>query len=219
MTKIALLLLVAVACTAWKLKDDDTPRLKEELEATAARDLDAFVKGDEASRTALYKEPLEILKQVQQNNGKVLGTLEPVEGLMKKLGDGEKFDFLRFRALQLITNFLDGNRDNFSYYKLDAVVQFAQRRLDAGVTGPDAEILTKLRDEATVARDSLDTMAAAFVKGVKEIKEETNHVGKEDAVKIKAAADKTVKVSNELKPALLNNTAGAIALLEKRVQQ
>ena len=219
MTKIALLLLFAVSCSAWTWKKDTTPKLKEELEATAARDLDDFVKGDEASRTALYKEPLEILKQVEKNNEKVLYYLEPVEKLMKTLSGGERFSFLRLRALQLIASTLDGNNENFSHWKLEAVREFALRRVHAGVGGHDGEILNQLIDEVESAKDSLEKMTRTFIFGVKEIKEETSHSGKEDHEKIKAASDKIVQVGQELKPVLRKNTADAIALLEKRVQQ
>lgn len=204
MKAIVALLFVAVTCSAWKLKPDDTPKLKEELERTAATDLEAFVTGDESQRSTLYRVPLDILKAVEKNNKKVLGALEPIENLMQKLSRAQRFAPLADLALKAITSFLDGNRDNFSYYKLDACREWAQRRKDAGVTGPDAGTLDNLIRESTVARDSLDTMAQAFVKGVKDIKEETKDLRHVDHEAVRQAADHTVEVGQANKQALMS---------------
>lgn len=219
MKSIVCILLVAVTCSAWKLKPDDTPRLEQEREEFAAKNLESFVAGDEAARTSFYKEAGDILKAVQKNNDNVLGNSEPVERLMVKLSSGGLFDFVQMRVLQLLTNLIDGNRDNFSYYKLDAVREAAQRRLDAGVSGEEAETLQKLVKETTEARDALDTTAQAFVKGVKKIKELTADVGHEDHEEIQNQAKGMIAVGQANSPILKSGTANAIALVESRLRQ
>ena len=214
-----MLLSLVASGSAWRLKADDTDKLKKEAEATRVQDLEAFVEGDAEARRPLYQVPRDILAQVQANNKKVLGALEPVEGLMVKLAEGTRFHFLRMRALALITSFIDGNRDNFSYYKLDAVVQWAEERLKSVTEGPDAELLAQLRDKAAEARDALDSMAQAFVKGVKEIKAQTTRGGKEDDAVIQETANAIVEKSQRNKPILTEDVADAIELVDQRLAQ
>ena len=230
MTKatLALLSLLVVSAAAWRLKPDDTEKLKRQLEETANADLEAFASGNHESRSKLYQPVKEILEAVEKNNAKVLKGLEPVEGKLVKLSTGEERSRLRNLLLKALTSFIDGNRDNFSYYKLDAVREWADRRLNllseaAGSVGgrsddAESQTLIRLRDLATEARDHLDTMAQAFVKGVKAIKEEASQDDPDRQV-MQQTAEGVIAVSDANKPQLLKATADARSLVTDRMQQ
>ena len=215
--KYMLVLALAVAVTAIPLKKDDTPQLKKEKEETVQGRLQEFVSGDASSRTQLYQPILDILNAVQKNNKKVTGALEPVQNVMEKLAQGDHFRFLKDAGLRVITTIIDGNRDNFSYYKLDAVKEWADKRAQQ-VDGPEVETLRTISRQATDARDALDSMAQVFVKGVKAIKAETSKRDPDHDL-VRQTAHGIVQIALTNKPLLIDNTQSAIETVQQRLRQ
>lgn len=199
--------------SCWPIIPDDKQQRIREAEEIASKDLDAFRtawNNKDYRLLAIYTE--DCLKAVEEahNHNKVLvpGLSAVVKGLTK-LTEWKAAKFIRMRLLQLLTNAADGNRDNLSYYRLDAVRMWVERRSFA-----DVKELKDAGASATAARDALENMASTLVAALKTIKVETSKVGKEDDELIRETGRKVAKVVSENKQPLLDLGEKTIRTLE-----
>ena len=228
MKTIAVLLVIACVTlsSAWPLKPDDKQQRIREAEEIAARDLQVFLEAYAHKYTGklaeLTRDAIDVLQSAQVNNRKLNKALGPVIAIMDKLANpsggplGKPINFLKLRALQLLSNLLDGNRDNFSYYRLDAIREWIERRTTSE-GAHDSKELKQAHEHVVAARDALETMASTFVKGLKDIKEETKHVLHEDHKRIKQIADNILKVAADNKHVLIDKTNDSIQDLQKAI--
>ena len=225
---IAFLTCLSLAA-AWPIKPDDKELRIREAEEIASRDLDTFKKAvaenDKAKLAQLTLDVIDVVREAQENNKKLTAKLSPLLKVLKELTSETRqplplesaIQFLKLRALHLLTSALDGNRDNLSYYRLDAVREWLERR-----TNDDgAKDVTELKNAHTYvveARDALETMASTLVAGLKEIKDETSVITNKDIVKIRAAAEKIVRAVYDNKDVLINKTQDTESTLEDAVE-
>ena len=215
---------------AWPLKPDDKKLRIREANRIASRDQGIFVKAvaenDEETLAELTRDIIDVVREAQENNEKLVAKLAPLLKVLKQLTSestlplplARVLQFLKLRALNLLTHVLDDNRDNVSYYRLDAVRDWIERRTrDDG-----AKDVIEFKDaHRTVveARDALETMASTLVAGLKEMKDESSIFGNRDAEKIRAVAEKIVKTVEDNVDVLIDKTQNTWDTLEVAVKR
>ena len=223
---LLLVVLGMASAIAWPIKPDDKEQRIREAEEIASKNLetfkDAVAKQWPGKMAELTLDVIPYLEEAQGNNRKLNKLLAPVITVLNKLANPSRgplappINFLKLRALQLLSNLIDGNRDNLSYYRLDAIRMWIERR-----TGDDgAKDVQELKDAGkavVAARDALEAMASTFVAGLKEIKEETRHILHEDHARIKAIAGKILQTANDNKDVLISKTDETEKLLKAAV--
>ena len=129
--------------------------------------------------------------------------------------------FLKLQALYHLENVLDRDRDHLSYYRLDAVREWLERR-----TKEDgAKDVTELKDALTYvveAQKSLENMADTLVTGHREIKAETTiliNKTVESVERTRVAAEKFVNATKDNRDVLITKTQGAENTLNDAVKR
>ena len=158
----------------WRLTWNDTDCLIREGEAFANNKLEDFREAAEKKNATALKEMtkdlLNVVKNVQKNNDKLLPRIIWVVDKIKSLSDKDLNGFFAGRFLHLFVAGIDGNRDNYSYYWFDAAAKWIERRLNATSDTLKTD-MTDSRNMIIDARDDLDSHAQIFVQGVKKIRE------------------------------------------------
>lgn len=171
---VVLLIVVFASCIcAWPIKKDDTPQLKEDIERIANHQLKEFIADYESSdfeKIASHLDELhQVLFDVQENNNKLLPTINRFTNWIKYLSERDLDSFLWGRLINLLVSAIDGNRDNFSYYRFEAAREWIDRRVQHTLGGIKQNF-EKMRQLIVSARDDLDSHAQIFVQGIKKIK-------------------------------------------------
>lgn len=163
--------------TAWPIKPDDKKYWEDQVTVISDRDLDQFVtaatNGDKKVIVKLLTDLKKVVSDSQSNIKTFLPFIGTAVGSLGKLAEGKSWTFsLRMISLRFIVNAIDGNRDNKSYYLLDAARVWIEKRLSSA----QGQLKTDLKDIQNMVvetRDTLESMAQVFVKGVKDLKELT----------------------------------------------
>lgn len=163
--------------TAWPIKPDDKKYWEDQVTVISDRDLEKFAtaatNGDKKELVKLLTDLKKVVSDSQSNIKKFLPLIGTAIGSLEKLTNGRSWTFLpRMLSLRFIVNAIDGNRDNKSYYLLDAARVWVEKRLSSA----KGQLKTDLQDIQTLVvetRDTLESMAQVFVKGVKDLKELT----------------------------------------------
>lgn len=165
LTVTVILLLCAVVCVVSSQVEQDKKKLKKMVRETANADLEAFDDEEEASRGRFYNTPLTIVKKVKQNNENILNKVQGLKTLMSSGSDSSAE-----QLLAKVTKVLSGERDNFSFYSLEACRQWANKRKQ--LTQWDEKMdLELIEGWCEVARDKIETISDVLESGLKEIKE------------------------------------------------
>lgn len=214
-TPIALLVILALVASSlsWPIKPDDKEQRIREAEEIAAKDLDAFREAwdqkDFHSLANYTGDCLTAVREADNNNKRLVKGLGFIVNALSKLTEAKGWKFARMRKLQFLTNAADGNRDNLSYYRLEAARMWIERRSFAEV--PE---LTEAMVAVTAARDALENMASTLVAAIKTIKAETKKIFKEDDELIRETGRKVVAVVEQNRQPLLDQAAKAIQILQ-----
>ena len=226
---IAFLTCLSLAA-AWLIKPDDKELRIREAEEIASRDLDTFKKAvadnDKETLKELTRKIIDVAWEAKENSEKLVAKLAPLLKVLKQLTSETRLplplasvlQFLKLRALHLLTSALDGNRDNLSYYRLDAVREWLERRTRED-GAKDVIELKEAHTSAVKARDALETMASTLVAGLKEIKEETSVITNDNFEKIRAAAEKIVKAVEDNRSVLILNSADTVYALYAAIRR
>ena len=223
--RIAVILMLVVAVTAWPLKPDDKELRMKECEATSVKDLDAFnlawTAKDQKKLAELTDDIINVLVEAQDNNVKLNRKMKPVIRLLDELSKPRRLlpiKFLRTRALSLLTNILDGNRDNLSYYRLESVRLWLEKRMTAEVAESVPEFVSA-KTHVTAARDALEEMASTFVSGLKTVKDESGHIIGTDHDAIRDAIVKIVETADANSDVLVQETDKTQTALENAARE
>lgn len=204
--------------SCWPIKPDDKEQRIREAEEIASKDLDAFrVAWDRKDYPSLAKYTADCLKAVIEadtNDKRLVGGLGLVVRILSTLTETKALKFARMRKLQLLTNAADGNRDNLSYYRLDAARMWIERRSFANVSQ-----LREAGVAVTAARDALENMASTLVAALKTIKSETKKLFREDDELIRQTGRKVVRVVDANKQPLLDQAAKGIQILKQVIDE
>ena len=225
---LALVCCIAMTATAWPLKHDDKEQRMEEAEQIAGWELEQFkqavASNDNVALARMTNYAIDVLKEAQANNQKLNRVMPPLMQVLKRLTSTEHILLrpmlapLKLRALHLLTTVLDGNRDNLSYYRLEAVREWIERRTkEDGIK--DSQDFADSHASVIAARDALEAMASTFVAGLKDLKEETSHIFREDRQKIKMIADNIIAVAQENGPVMVEQTAKAERSLQQQIDK
>lgn len=183
--RAAVLSLLMVAATAIPLKPDDMPRRIKQAEIDSNKDLDEFVQAwnnkDNPKLVKMTDFIINIANEGYQHSISLEKNLKRFVPVLSKLSrSGFPWPM---RALAWI---IDGNRDNESYYDLETVIQWINKRQAAGVKDNN---LSEALAGAKESQDSLQAMADAFVSTIKTLKH--------DAHNMESLVDAAVKVMDE----------------------
>lgn len=134
----------------------------------------AAVKSNDKNTIAqlVADELLAAVDEAFENNKKFFPTIDSVLKRITDMSNGNLNNWFRAGALSLLVRAIDGNRDNLSYYRLDAGKLWVDRRVES-TSGQLKSDLTDARTKVVDARDTLDALAQVFVKGIKDIKQLT----------------------------------------------
>lgn len=154
---------------------DDYKHWEDQVNVIASKNLDTFSDAVKSGNRGQLYEALNDLKgaveDAYKNNlrlGKVLGGFV---NTIKTLSTGSSLTRLaRMNVIRLMAKAIDGNRDNKSYFLLEAAREWLERRLPLAEEGSELKNQMKeLLPKVIAARDTLDGMAQSFVNGVKKM--------------------------------------------------
>ena len=190
-TFIVLSAVLAVAL-AIPLKPDDMPKRKEQAEKDSNQDLDKFVtafkNGDGATVGKLTNFIIKIAESGKKHSEQIVPKLMGLQEKLQKVADNG-----RSWLMTALTELLDGNRDNESYFDLETCIQWIKKRQDKGVKDADLDAGLKAAKES---QEHLQKMAGTFVDGIKSMKQDMSNM--------KQVTDNTSKVMKENKDGFLN---------------
>ena len=202
--------LIAVSA-AWPVKPDDYKKFEQKAEEISQKDLEdyqvAVKAGDRQTQAKLVQDAIKVLEEAQANNQKLDKGMLPLMEFLNRMSHGSHLKVLRMAFLRFLSNLIDGNRDNKSYFLLQGVEKWAEKR-------PGEPEVAAAGQDAKEAKEHLDTMAGTFVKGIKAIKEETSHTFKEDEEKIRGITENIVATAKENSPLMIKKTEQAITELK-----
>ena len=159
-----------VAVHAIPLKRDDMPERIKAADEDSSRGLDEFVRAfNEGDKQVLFEESnfiIDIAKRGQDHSEAFVSKFPKLLAVLKKGANSRFGGNVLVRAIAWL---LDGNRDNESYYDLETVIQWIQKRQDKGVQ--DEDLSTALA-AAKESQQHLQNMAGTFVQGIKQIRKE-----------------------------------------------
>lgn len=167
---VIILAIVVVAVNAIPFKPNDMPKWIKKAEEDSSKNLNEFVTAfnehDTETLSKLTNEIIEIAKKGQNHSIDFVSKFPKLLRLMK--ASSERHGII-VRALAFL---IDGNRDNESYYVLETLIQWIEKRQEQGVSDPD---LTKALAAAKASQEHLQNMAGTFVEGVKQIRKEPSN--------------------------------------------
>lgn len=159
--------LVLVAVSAIPLKPNDMELRIKKAADDSSMNLDEFVDAwtnkDKASVRVMTDFIIKIAKSGQDHSVKFTRKFSRMHAFLEKVANRNLNIFMK-----LLATIIDGNRDNESYYDLETVIQWIEKRQERGVE--DANLAKALK-AAKESQDHLQTMAGTFVSGIKLIKE------------------------------------------------
>ena len=196
---IAILFALVAVSSAFPIKPDDYAKFEQEAEKIANADVGAWgtaaEMGDRMTRVSLIEKAIKILEEAQENNkkldSKMLPLMEKMQGMANK---GHTW------LLDGLAKLIDGNRDNKSYFLLQGVEKWAEKRASTG----EPEVASAGK-HAKAAKEHLDKMAGTFVKGVKDIKANSGN-----KAKLQEITANTVKTAKENSPKMISETDAAL---------
>jgi len=178
------------------------------------KDLDKFEAAAQAKdRSALNSEVValkDIVAEAQENNKKLVPQITKLVTWINDLAQNSD-KWFRPTALRSLVILIDGNRDNKSYYLLDAAREWIEKRLSL-VGGQLQNDFRSAQNQIVDARDTLDDNAQIFVRGVKDIRK-LSECSKTNDAQIKGIATKMMNAMENGK-ALLPKTDQAISAIE-----
>jgi len=155
------------------MKCNDTEKLIKKGEAFANDRLVDFQgagqNGNSSSMAEMTNDLLVLVNKVQENNKVLTSFIENIVSSIKYLTDRNLHNFFYGRALHLLVAAVDGNRDNFSYYMLDASAKWIELRVESTPSQVKSDF-ESTRSLLLDARDNLDSHAQVFIKGIKTIR-------------------------------------------------
>lgn len=153
------------ASSAWQIKADDTEYWKQRSEEIASNEQDNFAL-DVTRRGQLSDTLVNAVKESQANTNKLLPALKLLSTRVNYLAQHAPRSRMHRSALNLLINAILGNRDNKSFYLLDAAAKWIERRLPSINNEYERNALVKAKDAIEQARDTLDATGHAFGVGV-----------------------------------------------------
>lgn len=172
MKTVAILAVLLIAVNAIPLKPDDMPRRIKQAEIDSNKDLDEFVSAwnekDKDTILDLTTFIIKIAKSGYEHSVQLNKTIKKTHPLLVKLAHSK-----HTWAMKLVAAILDGNRDNESYYDLETVIQWIQKRQDKGVKNDD---LAAALAAAKSSQDHLQTMAWTFVQALKTLRQDASNM-------------------------------------------
>lgn len=121
------------------------------------------------------------------NNQKLLPEIKKTLDMINSLADQQDKWYAR-SALRFLVTGIDGNRDNKSYYTLDAGREWIERRLSS-TSGQLNQDLKATQAKIVDARDFLDEHAHVFVEGIKTLVKLTEGDARKESDQIKVTAN------------------------------
>ena len=202
MFKLSIVLAIAVvAVSAIPLKPNDMPKRIEQAEKDSNQDLAEFVQAwksnDKQSVTSMTNFIIKIANSGYEHSIKLNKNFAKMAPILQKLAHS-RVPF----AMKAVAKLIDGNRDNKSYYDLETVIQWINKRVAAGVQ--DAN-LTKAVVAAKESQDALQAMADAFVSTIKTLKTDTSDMA--------ALMDGAIAVMNENSAPFIERFADSLRAL------
>ena len=173
MFKLAIVLAVClVAVNAIPVKPNDMPARIVNAEKDSNQDLREFVEAwknnDKASVSKMVQFIIEIAESGFAHSEKLNASFGKLRETLLRLTRSPTP-----LAMKLLATLLDGNRDNKSYYDLETVIRWIEKRQVAGVQD---QLLTQAVTAAKQSQDSLQTMADKFVALFKSLKVDTSNM-------------------------------------------
>lgn len=168
----AVVAILFVAVSAIPLKPNDMPWRIKQAEINSNKNLDEFVQAwnekDHVTVLKLTDFIYKIAKSGQAHSVKLNKTFTKVLPWIYKLSQTNHTGLMRVLAW-----LIDGNRDNKSYYDLETVIQWVQKRQDKGV---EDENLNNVLVSAKSSQYHLQTMAWSFVQAIKQLKQDASNM-------------------------------------------
>lgn len=173
MFKLLMCLAICVmAVNAIPVKPDDMPARIKQAEKDSNQDLQEFVeawKNNDKEKVAnMVQFIIEIAESGFAHSEKLNAQFGRLRSVLERLTRSQTP-----LMMKLLATLLDGNRDNKSYYDLETVIQWIQKRQAGGV---DDELLTKSLAAAKESQASLQTMADSFVHLFKVLRLDTTNM-------------------------------------------
>lgn len=172
-TSLVIFALFVVAANAIPLKPNDMPWRIRAADEDSSKNLDKFIQayndGDRETVGELTDDIIKIAKEGQDHSiafTKKFGKLLSV--LTRASSNGHR---LVVRALAWL---IDGNRENKSYYNLETVIQWCEKR-QAKLPTPDSD-LAVVCENAKASQQHLQNMAGTFVEEIKEIRKHPSNM-------------------------------------------
>lgn len=141
------------------------------MPAIAGKDLDEFNQAAQRSNLPKVGQLLDALvstiRDAQKNNEKIVPVIGKMISAIQSLANSGSW--FGKQGLKVLVKAVNGNRDNRSYYTLDAAREWIARRLEATTGTPVKSGLEGVQDKVVIARDLLDSMAQNFVSGIKNL--------------------------------------------------
>lgn len=157
-----------IAAHGWRLWPDDSEQRIQEAEEIASRDLSAFEwagkNNDGASMTRLMRtQLLAAVEEAYHNNEGFLPRFAWIIETIHSLAYGDLNSWIRAGTLGFLVRAIDKNRDNLSYYRLDAGRMWIDRRINSTKGSLKSDLLD-IQNRIIDTRDTLDSMAQVFVQ-------------------------------------------------------
>lgn len=163
-----------VAVNAIPFKRNDMPEKIKAAEEDSSKDLEQFVRafneGDKPTLFELSKFIIDIAKRGQDNSKKQSANMSR---LLRVLNAGAHRGWLGSLLVRELAWLIDGNRDNESYYDLETVIQWVEKRQARGVHDQD---LDRALAAAKESQEHLQNMAGTFVEDIKRIRKEPSAI-------------------------------------------
>jgi hypothetical protein len=190
---IAVILSTIAATHCLPFFNDDQDKWIKFVDDFAAKDLPQFnnaaSKGTTGVLPTLIGDLVDDLTATATNNAKLLPNIQKVVGSIDDLAKQLKTSWWARTKLRILVKAVDGQRDNESYYRLDAAREWVARRLNS-TKGQLTSDMTTVQSQSVAARDFLDDNAQQFVQAIKAIVKLTDSDTLKNADQIEAIADK-----------------------------
>ena len=202
MKLLIILSAVLAVSLAIPFRKDDGEKRKQQAEEDSSKDLDEFVSayknGDSATLRQLTDFIIKIAESGQEHSEKLVPKLVGLQEKLQKVADKGRSWLMKGLAW-----LIDGNRDNESYYDLETIIQWVQKRQEQGVNDND---LQEALQAAKESQEHLQTMAGTFVEGIKSMRNDLSNM--------KEINEKTSRTMAENKDPFLNRFDDCVRALK-----